>query len=88
MTARSYQLRGLGIGSPPPMVITHRNLEINHLLGKGRHLVVEAEAVFSDALGCEDKVALSLFGSIHDDLVTGRGHGEIDIEGATGLDLQ
>lgn len=44
---------------------TYSNLEINHLLGKRRHLIIEAELVFTDALRREYKVALSLlfFGS-------------------------
>jgi len=66
---------------------TYGNLEIHHLLGKCRHLIVEAELILADALGSEDEVALALLGAVQDDLAAGRGHGEIDIEGAAGLDL-
>lgn len=66
---------------------THRNLEIHHLLGKCRHLVVEAELVLADALRRENKVALSLLRPVYDDLVARRGDGEVDIERTTGLDL-
>lgn len=67
--------------------MTYGNLKVHHLLGECRHLVVEAELVFADALGCEDEVALALLVAVQDDLAAGRGHGEVNIEGAAGLDL-
>lgn len=36
------------------------DLEVDHLLGEGGHLVVEAEGVLAHALRSEDKVALAL----------------------------
>jgi hypothetical protein len=66
---------------------SYGNLKVHHLLGECRHLVVEAELVLANALRCEDEVALALLGTVQDDLAAGRGHGEVDIEGAAGLDL-
>lgn len=39
---------------------TYGDLEVDHLLGEGGHLIVEAEGVLADALGSEDKVTLAL----------------------------
>lgn len=39
----------------------YSDLKIHHLLRKRRHLVVEAEAVFTNVVGREDEVALPLF---------------------------
>lgn len=66
---------------------TYGNLEIHHLLSERRHIVIKAECVFASGQGREDKVALSFLGAILDNLAAGRGHGEIDIEGAARLDL-
>jgi len=67
--------------------ITYSNLEINHLLGKSRHLIVEAERVFAVALGREDVVTLSFLCTIQDDLAAWCSHGIVNIEGATRLNL-
>jgi hypothetical protein len=42
----------------------YSNLEINQLLGKSRHFVAEAEAIFADALRSKHEIALSFFGSV------------------------
>lgn len=66
---------------------TYGNLEINQFLRKRRHLVVEAEAVFTDGLRGEDEIALALLCVLHDDLLARSDDGVIDIERAAGLDL-
>lgn len=66
----------------------YRDLEVHRLLGEGAHLVVEAEAILAHIVGREDKVALSLLGTVENHLVVGASYCVVDIEGATGLDLQ
>jgi hypothetical protein len=51
-------------------------------------LIVEAESVFARLASCEDKVALSLLLSIHDDLLVGAHNLVIDVERSSCLDLQ
>jgi hypothetical protein len=45
------------------------NLEIDQLFSKSAHFVVEAKSVLADLVGCEDKVALTLLGTIEDNLL-------------------
>lgn len=59
---------------------THRNLKINHLLGKRGHLIIEAESVLSDAQGREYKIPLALLGPVQDGLLAGSDNRVIDIE--------
>lgn len=66
---------------------TYGDLEVDKLLGKCTHLVVEAELIVADLLGSEDKVALTLLGSIENDLVARSRHNVVDIKRTTGLDL-
>lgn len=56
------------------------NLEIHHLLGKGRHLIVEAESVFPRLARREDEVALSFLGALHDHLFIGAGDRVVDVK--------
>ena len=65
----------------------YRDLEIDHLLSKGGHLVVEAEPVFPDFVGREHEVPLSLLGAFHDDLLIGADDRVVDVEGAPCLHL-
>lgn len=66
---------------------THRDFKINHLVGKGRHLIAKAELVFAGLLCSEDIISLSLlFPSEHFSLLR-VGHVIVDIEGAAGLHL-
>jgi hypothetical protein len=67
--------------------IAYSNFEIDKLLCKCAHLVIEAESVFSRLAGGEDEVALSLLFTIHDDLVPRSHNLVIDIEGTSCLDL-
>jgi hypothetical protein len=67
---------------------TYSDLEINKFLSEGTHLIVEAESVFARLASCEDKVALSLLLSIHDDLLIGTHNLVIDIERSSRLDLE
>jgi hypothetical protein len=69
-------------------IVAYRNLEIDHLLGESRHLVVETEGVLSNTLGSEDEVTLAFLCPIQDDLAARCGDGVVDIEGSAGLDLQ
>jgi hypothetical protein len=62
---------------------TNSNLEIDKFLRKCAHLVVEAERVLPDQLRSEDKVALSLFFALQDDLSTGTFDEVVDIKRTT-----
>lgn len=66
---------------------TYRNLKVHQFLGKRRHLVIEAEPIFSHALGREHIVSLALLSAIQNDLPTRSNHRIIDIEGTAGLHL-
>jgi hypothetical protein len=66
---------------------TYGDLEINHLLCKCRHHVVEAEPILPNVIGCKDIVALSLFCAFHDEFLVRACHGVVDVKGATRLDL-
>lgn len=48
---------------------TYGDFKVHELLCKCAHLVVEAEAVLADLVGCEHKVALALLRAIEDDLL-------------------
>jgi len=61
---------------------TYGDLEIDHLLDPGAHLVVEAEAIFALLFRCEHKVALALFRALHYYPVIGANYAVIDVEGA------
>ena len=62
--------------------VAYGNLEIDHLLRKRAHLVVEAEPVLSRLFRREHGVQLAFLGALHDDLVVGTGDNVVDIEGA------
>jgi hypothetical protein len=64
------------------------NLEVDVLLGKSTHLVVEAEGVVADDVGGEDEVALSLLFTIQNNLAIGTLNNVVDIERTTRLDLK
>ncbi len=61
---------------------TYGDLEIDHLLDPGAHLVVEAEAVFPLLFRCEHKVTLALLRALHYYLVIGADYAVVDVEGA------
>ncbi len=61
---------------------TYGDLEIDHLLDPGAHLVVEAEAVLPLLFRCEHKIALALFRALHYYLVVGADYAVVDVEGA------
>lgn len=67
---------------------THRDLEIDKLVGDGAHLVVEAERVVTDLIAGEDKVALALLLALCDYLARRGGDLKVDIERASGLYLK
>lgn len=67
---------------------TYGDLEVNKLLREGRHLIVKAEFVLSNALCRKDKVTLPLLRTLHDDLVSWCENRVIHIEGTAGLDLK
>jgi hypothetical protein len=60
--------------------VTYSNLKVYHLLGKGAHLIVEAEPVFSRIIRREYEIALALLRSIKDDLVRRANDRVVDIE--------
>lgn len=45
------------------------DFKVDQLLCESAHLVVEAEAVLADFIGCEDEVTLSFLGSVEDDFL-------------------
>jgi hypothetical protein len=47
-------------------LILDGDLKVDHLVGKGADAVVEAEAVLTSLIGCEDKVALTFLGTVED----------------------
>ena len=46
---------------------TYGNFKVYELVGNGRHVVVEAEAVFAGLIGGEDEVALAFLFAVEDD---------------------
>ena len=49
-------------------LVLDRDLEVDHLVGKGTDAVVEAETVLAGLVGGEDKVALAFLGAVEDGL--------------------
>lgn len=66
---------------------TYIDLKVDIFLGKGAHLVAEAERVVTSLLGSESKVTLALLFTLKDNLAVGALHNVVDIERTTGLDL-
>jgi hypothetical protein len=66
---------------------TYRNLEVHELIGKSRHLIIEAEAVFANVVCSEDEVALSLLLALHDDTLAWADDGVVNIKGSSRLNL-
>ena len=60
---------------------TYGYFEVYHLVCKGGHVVVEADAVFSDVLRGKDEVALAFFLVLHDHFVVGTDDAVVDVEG-------
>lgn len=74
---------GWQLGHVGRVVVTQ--LEINHLLCKCRHAVVETELVLADLVGVEHVVALSLFLLAHNDLAVWRLNVVVNVKGPTRL---
>ena len=68
--------------------LTYRDLEVYQLLRKRRHLIVEAEPVFSHTLSRKNEIALTFLRSVQDHLITRTDNGVIDIERTARLDLR
>jgi hypothetical protein len=66
---------------------TYRNLKIHKLVRERAHLVVKAKPILPRLRSREDKIPLSLFLPIHNDIVPRSENIEIDIKGATCLNL-
>lgn len=47
-------------------VVSYSNLEVDKLLSKRGHFVVETESIFAEVICSEDKVALSLLFALRD----------------------
>lgn len=69
------------------MRFTHCDLEVHDLLGERAHLIVEAESVFADIVGGEDKVSLPLLIAFYDLVFVGADDFVIYVEGTSGLNL-
>lgn len=66
---------------------TYCDLEIDHLLCKRRHLIIETESVLPDTLSREYEVALALLASFRNNIIARSDNGVIDIERTAGLNL-
>lgn len=66
---------------------SHRNLKINHLIGKGGHFVIEAHTVLADFLAGKDEFSLSFLGIFHDDLFVWPNDTVVDIKSSARLNL-
>lgn len=66
----------------------HHDIKVDQLLREGRHVVGETERVLSHLVGGKDVVPLPFLLSFNHDRVRGVRHRPINIEGATGLNLQ
>lgn len=62
------------------LLVLDRDLKVDDLFGKSRHVVREAEGVLALFVGGEDVVALALLLELEEDLVVGSGGLDIDIE--------
>lgn len=69
-----------------PRFAFHRDVEIDELLGDGRHGVFKAERVFSDGVAGEDDVELTFFVARGDEFLVGVVDGVVDVEVTAGLD--
>lgn len=65
----------------------YSNLEIDQLLRKRAHLIIEAKPILPGLRGREDKIPLPLFLVVHDDFLVRAHDAVIDVEGAARLDL-
>lgn len=68
--------------------VAYRNFKVHHLICKGRHLIVEAEAVLAGVLRRKDEVSLAFFLPFHDFLVIRTIYRIVDVEGAARLYLK
>lgn len=66
---------------------TYIDLKVDVFLGKGAHLVAEAERVVTGFLRSKGKVTLTLLFALKDNLAVRSLNNVVDIERATGLDL-
>ena len=68
--------------------VTYRNLKIHIFLSKSAHIVVEAEGIVANQVGCKDEVSLAFFLAIKNDFASRPFHNVVDIERAPRLDLR
>ena len=73
-------------GVTPGLGLDH-DVKDDELLGEGRHVVLKAEGVLPDGIGCQDIVALAFASSIEENLLVWVFHIEVDIKRTSGLDL-
>jgi hypothetical protein len=66
----------------------NHDVKVNELLGESRHVILEAERVFSGRIGSEDVVALALTLAVKEDLVRRVADLKVDVEVAAALDLE
>jgi len=72
-------LSSLSRGLPSWFAFDH-DIKVNKLVCEGRHVVLEAECVFADSVGCQDIVALPLTFAVQDDLLIGVFDIKVDVE--------
>ena len=72
-------------GGLPSWFALDHDIEVDEFLGEGRHVVCEAEGVFTDGVCGEDEVALPLTGAVEEKFVVGILYVEIDVKGASRL---
>jgi len=64
------------------------DIDVNQFSSQGRHVVLEAESVFSDGVCSENIVSLTLAEAVEEDLLCGIFDLKINVEGATRLYLR
>lgn len=79
--------RAWGLEGNESKWVPYRNFEVNHLLGKSAHIIIEAEPVFARLLRRKHKISLAFLLGVHNDLVPGAHNAVVDIEGTARLDL-
>jgi hypothetical protein len=72
-------LPGLSWGFASGLTLNH-DIKVDKLVSERAHVVLEAKRVFSDCVGCEDKVSVALTLPIKDDLVVGVLYFIVDVE--------
>lgn len=72
-------LAGLGRCIASRLALDH-DVKVDELIGKGGHVVLEAEAIFANGVCCQDIVALALAPTVEKDLLVRVLHFEVNVK--------